>query len=224
MAWAAAPNEQLDDLGARVEYAFYADDQAALRQALEALEKLTLDGGERDAWQSELGFARWKLAQVQARTDHEAAAKTAQSCVDAIAESAGAEQQAFAAGCLAMLEELRSLRSFFYRGAREERLRRAQALNKRSPRVQFVAAWILTRREPESAACYDALKAALTAFDAGSELGDRGHAEALYLLGQIELARHDTLAARNALEQALVLAPDYRAAQELLRKVTPGGR
>jgi Tfp pilus assembly protein PilF len=39
----------------------------------------------------------------------------------------------------------------------------------------------------------------------------------LVLLGQSYLQKGDSLAARDAIERALVLAPDYRKAQELLQ-------
>ena len=46
---------------------------------------------------------------------------------------------------------------------------------------------------------------------------DWGHAEALTLLGGSYLTSGDPVAARDALERALVIAPDYREAQELLQ-------
>ncbi len=46
---------------------------------------------------------------------------------------------------------------------------------------------------------------------------DWGHAESLALLGASFLRHGEPLAARDALERALVLAPDFREAQELLR-------
>ena len=46
---------------------------------------------------------------------------------------------------------------------------------------------------------------------------DWGHAEALTLLGQSYLKRGEMVAARDVLERALVLAPDYRQAQKLLQ-------
>jgi Tfp pilus assembly protein PilF len=41
--------------------------------------------------------------------------------------------------------------------------------------------------------------------------------EALTTLGETYLQRGDPVAARDALERALVLAPDYRQAQQLLQ-------
>ncbi len=46
---------------------------------------------------------------------------------------------------------------------------------------------------------------------------DWGHAEALTLLGESYLKRGEMVAARDVLERALVLAPDYRQAQKLLQ-------
>jgi len=46
---------------------------------------------------------------------------------------------------------------------------------------------------------------------------DWGQVEALTMLGETYLQRGDPVAARDALERALVMAPDYRQAQQLLQ-------
>lgn len=212
----------MSDLSARIEYAFYASDPAALRQALNSLVKLAGDDARDDLQLSSINYGRWKLAQLLASTNADEAGRLAESCVSAIPVKPTAEHSALAAACFAMLEELRPLRRVWYRGEREQRLKQALTLAPKNSQVQLVAAWIKTAREPDSQTTYAELKATVAAFGADNESLEEpqwGQAEAWYLLGKAELSRHDTLAARNALERASVIAPDYRAAQELLKKI-----
>ncbi len=64
-------------------------------------------------------------------------------------------------------------------------------------------------------------RAVVASFDASAPSlpgePDWGHVEALTQLGEAYLWRGESVAARDVLERALVLAPDYRVAQELLR-------
>lgn len=222
-ALAQASQEELSDLSGRVEYAFYAGDATALQQALTSLEKLSVVDAQRETWLSELRFARWKLTQLQSVNDQEMAGRTADACVDSLSAKASAEQQAFAAACLTLLEKVRPLRTLWYRNERETRMKQALLLSPKNPQVQFVSAWIQVEREPNAAESYAALQSLVARFaevDAQMPQADRGYAEALYLLGKMEFARRNLLAARNALERATVLAPDYRAAQELLKQVS----
>jgi lipopolysaccharide biosynthesis regulator YciM len=67
------------------------------------------------------------------------------------------------------------------------------------------------------------MRKAVAAFEDHSDFRpgqpDWGHAEALCDLGQMVYARGDRTAARDWLERALVVTPDYVAAQALLQKV-----
>jgi Tfp pilus assembly protein PilF len=50
-------------------------------------------------------------------------------------------------------------------------------------------------------------------------VADWGHAEALMLLAQAQLSAGQTVAARDAIERALVIAPDYDAAQRVSQRI-----
>jgi len=220
---AQAAQEELTDLSSRVEYAFYSGDPPALRQALTSLEKLSVSSAQRDLQLNDLNYGRWKLAQLLAATNADEAGRSADSCVAAMPSKPSAEQAALTAACLTLLEELRSLRSLWYRNEREQRIKQATALDAKNLQVQFVAAWIKAEREPDAAETYVAVKNVVAAFsDASGRLHEAewGYAEAWYLLGKMEFARHDVLAARNALERATLITPDYREAQALLKKLT----
>jgi tetratricopeptide (TPR) repeat protein len=91
-----------------------------------------------------------------------------------------------------------------------------------NPRVMLIEAVCMGGGgSASSTALFDKLREVIKAFEsaAPSRPGkpDWGQAEALVLLGQSYLQRGDSLAARDVIERALVLAPDYRKAQELLQ-------
>ncbi|MGC3980841.1 MAG: hypothetical protein QM808_06265 [Steroidobacteraceae bacterium] len=213
-------NEMLDDLTGRIEYAFYAGDARTLQQSVQALEKLQVDASERDLYGSYLNYGRWKLAQLLATTDPNQAQQSAQLCADGYSSvSSAATQQALAAACLNVLETLRPLRGVLYRRERDAAITHAVQTGSKTLEVQFVAAWLATKNARQDASAgYTAIKQVVAQYSAAS--ASWGHAEACYLLGQAELVRGDKLAARNALEQALVLAPDYRDARQLLQSLS----
>jgi tetratricopeptide (TPR) repeat protein len=225
---AAQADEDLSDLAGRIEYAYYAADGRSLQQSLDALEHLTDDDTHRDLVNSYLNYGRWKLSQLVAKSDPDRAQQAADACADSKATTkqvtSQATHHALVAACLEMLGELRPLRKVLYRSRRDAELTEARQIGAVIAQVQFISAWI-TSRKNDTAEADAALKQALTQFDqaetaAGSSDAGWGHAEAAYLLGKSENARGNVLAARNALEQALVLAPDYREAQQLLRSLT----
>jgi hypothetical protein len=123
-------------------------------------------------------------------------------------------------------------------------LQRAMALEPTNPRVQLVSA--ISGLDPRlrdlpaaksgievDVGDYEKLAAAVAAFEAedsaastgvsGEGVGTLawGHAEALAWQGRVLLLRGDALAARNALERAMVIAPDYLWARRLLGSLPP---
>lgn len=106
---------------------------------------------------------------------------------------------------------------------------KALALAPNNPRVKLLTAVQEARRAKSSADQERAarqLETVAAMFDAapaapalGSNAPDWGQAEALAWLGQVQLKRGDKVAARNTLERALVLAPDYVWAKNLLAQL-----
>jgi hypothetical protein len=100
----------------------------------------------------------------------------------------------------------------------------ARRLERDNPRLALVEAWHSVPDDgPPEAAALDALVTRLEAvvglFEAASP-GPRtpgwGEAEALALLGSLYLERGSTRAARDVLERALLAAPGYTYAVELM--------
>ncbi|MGE0189381.1 MAG: hypothetical protein AB7F79_09480 [Steroidobacteraceae bacterium] len=226
-AW--SENEQLNDLAGRMEYAFYAEDSRSLQLAIQSLTQLELDT-ESDMLQQQqqLDYGRWKLAQLLGKHDPALATQMAEECADSkIANTVDgtslAIRHALHAACLSILAQLRPLRSVLYKRQRNAEIDQALQIDSRSPQVQLVSAWLhADDKEPQDMA---PLSTVVAAYDAAALVQIThnvlwGHAESCYLLGQLAIANGESLAARNALERALILMPDYQAASTLLRSLT----
>jgi hypothetical protein len=237
-AWAASFTAELDDAAARAQYAFYTDDARALQDIRLVIEKLDAPAEFAAVKEYQLGFVQWKTAQL---ADKDASnqqpsrptgsargsiGKAAQSCVTHMQaatryDTRFAEAYAIEALCSGLTAAptmtVSSQRATV--SCQRKILRTALDLEPRNPRVRLIE--YLCRNEADEAARFEQLRSTVAAFDVavGSQPGkpDWGHAEALVLLGQEQISRGDAVAAREALEQALVLAPDYHTAQVLLR-------
>jgi tetratricopeptide (TPR) repeat protein len=226
---AQTSREELSDLVGRIEYSFYAGDSSTLKQAIESLEKAEVSDAQKATQVNYLNFGRWKMAQLLAeRKKSGDAGDYADKCTDSVevkkfSKKAKAEYEALQAACYAVLAEVRFVRALLYRSSMESHLEKAVKLDPKNLQVTFVSAWAKAYREPAAPETYTALKQSVSAFaDNAGRLQDTGwgYAEALYMLGRTELARHDMLAARNSLERASVIAPDYVAVQALLKQLT----
>ena len=104
----------------------------------------------------------------------------------------------------------------------EQALALARERDDDNPRIALVEAWALERSAGTDPARREAVAAQLTAvveaFDAWTpsiDDPDWGHAEALTALAADALERGQVRTARDLIERALLLAPEYRAAVEL---------
>lgn len=233
----AETTAELDDVAARIQYAFYTADVRALQDVRDVLATMNVPPQSAPMKEYYLGFGDWKTAQLheararaQPSSDaRSSAVKAAQSCSrhmqTAVAQDARfAEAHAIEALCEVLPQGLRSsaARPAANSCARSKGLQTALKLEPANPRVRLVE--YLCQSDPGDArttARFDRLQEVVAAFEAAppSRPGrpDWGEAEALALMGEEYLRRGDTLAARNALERALVLAPDFHAAREMLR-------
>jgi hypothetical protein len=233
---AQAQQGDFNDLAARLEYAFYAGDISTLQRTLTTFEQLDLNDERRGAYLSYLNYGRWKfaqLAQASASKDQiskdqiDAALIAARKCSsDAntkLSAQDQAEQLALASACALMLETLRPVRGLLYRGERADKLQHALEIAADNPQVGLVAYWELSLREEASTEHLNRVKSVAKRYEAvGNSLGSTrwGSAEAWYLLAMAQWERKDVLAARDAIEQALLQAPDYRDAQILMKKMS----
>jgi hypothetical protein len=227
----AASTAEFDDVVARLQFAFFTGDTRALDEMLRELANVEVDGALTAAKSYQMAYGHWKLAQLLSDPESERAqaqiktspGKAAKSCVqharDAIAKDPRmADIYAIEAVCDTFSPNLATNGSSAC--MRNKSMRTAMTLGGENPRVQFINALC----SPDAAgdpAAIERWRAVVAKFEAAppSQPGkpDWGHAEALTLLGQCYLKRGEMVAARDVLERALVLAPDYRQAQKMLQ-------
>jgi tetratricopeptide (TPR) repeat protein len=220
---------ELDDAAARMQYAFYTNDTQGIETILKTLEEFQVEDSLVASKSYQLAYGNWKLSQLYLQSLAEQrprpsakslASKAAQTCarharsaaekdralvealaIEAACEGHSATARTGSAGC-----------------ANSKPLRTASGLAPDNPRVKLVQA-MCAANTPTDPTATDRWRAVVASFEAAppSRPGkpDWGHVEALTMLGETYLQRGDPVAARDALERALVLAPDYRQAQQL---------
>lgn len=223
----AADSDWLDFEG-RIQYAFYTEDARALADIADQLTR----GEEsqepmRDYY---AGLANYRLALVVSSRDKGKARDAVEHCVDRL-DAAVKSDANFAAGLalqsaclrtLAILKPWKPLAGSKSSGQMEKAVRLAP----KDPRVLMLAALEDTDGDKIDDASLAKLKKAVTAFEAERQGVDRtpgwGAAEVYTYLGRGYLGRGDVLAARDALERALLIAPDFALARRLLARITAG--
>jgi tetratricopeptide (TPR) repeat protein len=219
----AAPAAELADLAARIEYGFYGDEPRVIEAARASLERLAEDDAQARYY---LAFGAFRLAQLDAQRGREPSGALVDSCVDGAtpaADGESAEAWVLVGACASLGGEGRR---------RDHALGRARALDPKNPRIALLEAWAISMHpagaEPavrDAAAAH--LEKSIEAFEvvgAPAHAADWGEPEALVQLGEIALARGEARAARDLLERALLLAPDYSVAVELRGKLQGGSR
>ena len=227
----AGSTAEFDDLVSRLQFSFYTGDGRALEQMLAELDRFQVEGGLAATKSYQLAYGQWKLAQLLGEPLDERAraatrsnaGKAAKSCVQHARAAIDkdprmAEIYAIEAACDTY--QPGSLRHGSASCMRSKSMRTALTLGAENPRVLFINALCSPDAEGDPAAI-ERWRAVVARFEAAppSQPGkpDWGHAEALTLLGESYLKRGEMVAARDVLERALVLAPDYRQAQKLLQ-------
>jgi len=223
-AAAAAPSAEVLDLAARVHYGYYHAEPRTIEVAAEALERL--DNSPDVLYYRD--FAALRRAQLGG--NNRAGAERLRACAQREPQSNldkrfAAEAWVLAAACAQVAGD---------EGRREHALALARERDDDNPRIALVEAWAMLQAAGTDAAERDAVSTKLTAvveaFDAWEPAlddPDWGEAEALTALAAGALERGQTRAARDFIERALLLAPDYRAALDLrvaMQSARSGGR
>lgn len=225
---------ELDDAAARIQYAFYTADARGIEQALAALAPLELPESRKGMKEYYTAFAHWKLAELH--TDAAAAGqrgargnavRAASACEEASEratqlDSRLAEAHAIQAICAALASRAPNVLTL---GGciRHKSLRIARELQPANPRVRLIEAHCMLEDDAAAPDLLGRIQALVKDFEAAPPATpgqpDWGHAEASLLLGRLLLQEGNRVAARDAVERALIIAPDYRAARELLQRI-----
>ena len=228
--WADAVSE-LDDAAARIQYAFHTADVRGVEDALNIVQKLQLPASIGVMKDYFTAYGQWKLAELHTdeaasgkRAARGAASKAAAACVRAaeVTEKSDARfAEAFAMEAICSVMASRTPDVLAAGCARHKALRTAKELAPTNPRVLLIEAQCSADSDKSgSSAPIDRLRQVVEAFESAPPsrpgLPDWGQAEALLMLGQAHLQRGDSVAARDFIERALVIAPDYRKARDAL--------
>jgi len=222
---ACAADSDWPDVEGRIQYGFYTEDARTLTEVVKQL-----SGAENDdpLHHYYVGLANYRLSTVLATKDKTRAREAAARCVSRLdvavsGKSNFAEGLALQSACLRALGNLAMWKPLA--GAKSNgQMERAVKLAPKDPRVLLLHALENGEGGKIDAQGLATLKKAAAAFEAERQGVDHtpgwGAAEAYAYLGRGYLDQGDVLAARDALERALLIAPDFVLARKLLAKIT----
>jgi hypothetical protein len=228
----AGVTPELADLAGRIDYGFYVGDARAITDAAAALKRMS---DSDPAVRYYRAFASFRLAQLggeHAASDAESCVKNAtvaepteqltRAAADARAR-ASVESWLLVAVCSGLTAHAGPGKGLAHDKRLQQGLARARELEPSNPRVALIDAWLVSPRpaladESIREEALKKLEAAADAFAAWSPPADSpdwGEAEVLAALAELHLARGELRDARDLIERALLVAPDYRFAVEL---------
>ena len=220
---------ELDDAAAQMQYAYYTRDERALRAGLNDVERMSVPEAAQVWREYELGIGYWRLAEVSQTSSNSVVVQTLSRCeehLDAALRLQPALVEAKAVRGLCAVRRGATRASNAHPPKREclqqADVTKAFELAPRNPHVLYVHA-LCALQDGDLATALDHAQRAWSAFEqaplGAAEHSSWGQAETCLLLAQLQLRQGNRAAARDHVEQALVLAPDYVAARELLKQI-----
>jgi hypothetical protein len=220
----AAPVD-LADLAARIEYGYYSNEPRLIEAARDALARAGNDDAGVAYYRA---LAAFRLAQLGlprgATLGPWLDECERQAAPEKLKGPAVVEGWILVAACANLAARTEPLRSLLHQHRREQALDKAREIDPANPRIAVVEAWSVSLDPAAEAADVQeraaaALKRAAAGFGTWSSKQDSppdwGEPEALAELGAIYLARGASRDARDLVERALLLAPDYDYATKL---------
>ena len=218
------------DFEGRIQYGFYTEDPRTIDGVLESLNHATSTEALQGYY---VALAEYRLALLDAPRARDRARGAAERCADALDAPLRAgeapELLALQSACLSLGATLRPLAPLASVRAGST-LRRALQLAPKNPRVLLIDALEDYDHAGSAAAAQKRVLAKLQKCVAAFEIERAGKdhapgwgaAEAYAYLARSYLDTGDALAARGALEHALLIVPDFAFARRLLRRITAG--
>lgn len=220
------------DVESRIQYGYYTEDPRSLGGVMELLAPSDTENATKSYY---AGLADYRLTQLLAARDRNRAKETAQACVNNLDRALKirkdfADALALQSACLDQLAALEAWRTPFASSRSGAQIEKARHLAAKNPRVLLLDAAGVYERPNGSAADKDralsGFRKAAAAFEAERQETARvpgwGAAEAYVYLARCLLDRGATLEARDALERALLIAPEFAEARRLMAKITSG--
>jgi len=234
LSLAAAAAEQPDwlDIESRIQYSYYTEDAHALENVKEGLGPAEPDNAFRRYY---AGLIDYRITLLDWARDKSRAKDAADACVDNLDVAVKlqrdfADALALESACLDLLAGLQAWRAPFAASKSGSLIEKARHLAPKNPRVLLLDAVSLYERPKATAADKDAalqgFEQATAAFEAErretQHVPGWGAAEAYVYLAKCQLDRGAALQARDALERALLMAPELAEARRLMKKLTAG--
>jgi tetratricopeptide (TPR) repeat protein len=224
---AAAADTDWRDVESRVQYAWYTEDARDLAAVEKRLSALADTDPQRSYY-----LALIQLREAQISPDEPTGGRAAASCISSADEALAlrptdAEVLAVQSLCMNLRSRTRSVP---FAGSRSRaQMERAVQLAPKDPRVRLLAAQLsyeTAKSTKERAQQLAPFQSAVDAFELERQglehIPAWGAAEAWGGLAKVYLDRGDAIAARSALEHALLLMPDYKSAHRLLNHILTG--
>ena len=219
------------DVEGRIQYGFYTEDV----RSLDALASQLAAATAADALQSYFAaLADYRITLLVAVNDKLRAREHAERCVSS-ADRAVQQKSDFPEGlalqsaCLAEVAQLSTLRAALAGPKSRSQMAKALRLTVRNPRVLLLDAAEAYERAANGVdrdAAIGKLKKAVAALEAERQevvhVPGWGLAEAYAYLASAYLDRGEPVAARDALEHALLAAPEFVQARRMMTKITSG--
>jgi tetratricopeptide (TPR) repeat protein len=224
------------DVESRMQYAWYTEDARDLAAVAARVAAVPAADPRRSyylTWiqlrEAQLAFAHLGSADAAAAVG-DAAADCISSADDALAaRPTDAEALALQSSCMDLRSRVRTVGVPFAGSRSRAQMQTALKLAPRDPRVRLLAAqlsYLSAKSTRERTQLLAPFQSAVDAFElerAGLErIPAWGAAEAWQGLAQVYLDRGDAIAARSALEHALLLMPEYKSAHRLLDHILKG--
>ncbi len=234
--WAQA--QQGGDLQAQILYAFYIEDGNQLSSLVQLLSTQQQANGADNALRYHLAHAQYRLGLLGIPERSPTADDALAGCINElkpVLEGAADNVEALAlqSACYAGLARLRKVEAVLLRTHADDRIERAAQLAPHNPRVELLRAQETLSRTRSGTArpgtavgvqAFGQLQLAAQVFEQSSttsvDAPSWGHAETYLELGRQSQSNGDVIDARNWIEKALILAPDFKAAQRQLKSLT----
>jgi tetratricopeptide (TPR) repeat protein len=229
---AEVSGEEAADYENRIEFGFLSQDSKALRTLVKSLGTLASeDDGDAHAHYL-AAHANYRLGQVLNETRKSGADDAAKDCVEQLAtltrrDSKDVEAFIQKAACHALIAATSVIKSVTHGPSAGETIAVALQLAPKNPRAHLVDAlvdyWRPAKLGGDPDRAFRKFKGAAEAFEAvpagTNEFPSWGAADVYYWLGKSYAERNQVGEARSALEQALIVAPDFAAARRELSRL-----
>jgi len=224
------------DVESRMQYAWYTEDARDIAAVADRVTAVPAADPRRSyylAWiqlrEAQLAFAHLGSGDAAATVGHALAACISSADEALAVRPTDAEVLALQSSCMELRSRVRTVGIPFAGSRSRAQMQTALQLAPRDPRVRLLAAQLAyssAKSTRERAQLLAPFQSAVDAFELEREGLERipawGAAEAWQGLAQVYLDRGDAIAARSALEHALLLMPEYKSAHRLLDHILKG--